>query len=288
MRKVFFFILLALIVFLCCWPLLKPQKGRVSLVFISQPIVVASLEPGKNLTLLALPDNLYLEVPGGLGNYRLGSVYQLGELEEKGGGGELLVKTISNYLALFIDGYVEISTADKDHLLGQLPLLLFKKGKTNLERWRLFKFWWQAERLRQDKIKYISLKETKILKKEKLPDDTEILTTENFRLDELMGKYFVDSQVKKEALKIEILNAAGRPGLAKKMARLVTNLGAEVINVGNYSVQYQTSSIKYQEKTIEKKYTLQKLEKILQVKAKREELGESRADILILVGKDYQ
>jgi len=288
MRKVFFFILLALIVFLFCWPLLKPQKGRVNLVFISQPIVVASLEPGKNLTLLALPDNLYLEVPGGLGHYRLGSVYQLGELEEKGGGGELLVKTISNYLALFIDGYVEISTADKDHLLGQLPLLLFKKGKTNLERWRLFKFWWQAERLRQDKIKYISLKETKILKKEKLPDDTEILTTENFRLDELMGKYFVDSQVKKEALKIEILNAAGRPGLAKKMARLVTNLGAEVINVGNYSVQYQTSSIKYQEKTIEKKYTLQKLEKILQVKAKREELGESRADILILVGKDYQ
>ena len=146
--------------------------------------------------------------------------------------------------------------------------------------------------MRSDKVKSIALAETNVLKKESLADGSEVLVTEFFRLDELVKKYFADSRIKKEGIKIEILNATDYPGLANQLARLVTNMGGEVISVANSSINPPadglTSSIQYQEKELKKNYTLQKLERILGVKAEIGEMAESRADLVILVGEDYR
>ena len=285
MRKKFFIIILLFVFAFGFWQVKKAEFVRMNFVFIAKTVAVVSLEPKRNLALFELPDNLYLELPHGFGYYQLGSVYELGELEDRGA--KLLEETMQNYLGAPIDGYIKLSNCSIAQLSNCLLLSLLGRGETSLNRWQIFKFWWEIKRLRFDKVKSIVLAETNILKKESLADGSEVLATEFFRLDELVKKYFDDSEIKKEAIKIEILNATNYPGLANQLARLVTNMGGEVISVSNSSIKYQVSSIKYQNESIKKTYTVRKLEKILKVKAEVGEIGESRADLVIFVGEDY-
>lgn len=253
------------------------------MVVNTDPIVVASLEPGKNLTILKLPENLFLELSRGFGHYQLGSVYELGELE--GRGGELLRETVQEYLGVPVDGYMKMPNSKQ--IPNSLLFLLTGRGETNLGRWDLLRAWWEIKKLRSDKMKSIDLQETDILKTLSLPDGSSVLETDFFRLDELVKKYFGDSKIKKEGIKIEVLNATGEQGLAKKMVRLITNMGGEVIAVGNAEKKQENSNMKCRDKSIKNTYTVQKLETILSAKAEVEEMAESRADVLILVGEDY-
>jgi len=296
MRKKIFVILLLFIFGLFFYqikkvrPLLWDGNSRISLVFALEPVVVASLEPGKDLTVFRLPENLYLRVPHGFGQYQLGSVYELGELEE--GGGELLRETVQEYLGVPVDGYIKIPNTkyqikNKKTVLNCLILLLPSRGETNLSKWDLLRLWWEIRKLRSDKVKFFDLGETNILTEKSLPDGSLIFETELFRLDELVRNHCIDHKIYEERLAIEVLNATDHSGLANRVARLMTNIGGDIVAVGNSNDKYQISNIKYQKKDLRKSYTVRKLEKILGVKAEVGEMGESRADLLILVGEDY-
>ena len=275
MRKKFFPFLLIFLFLFFLFQIKKVNIYRTNIILLSKPLTVISLEPKRNLIFLRLPDNLYLEVPPDLGKYRLSSVYRLGGLE--GRGEELLKAALEDYLAVPIDGWVKAPDFS----------LFLTKRETNFSKLNLIKIWWSMKRLRIDKIKSIDLDQTNVLKKEVLADGSEVWDTEFFRLDSLVKKYFSDSRMEKEGIKVEIRNGTKHLGLANKLARLITNLGGSVVAIGNSSIKHQASSIKYKKKSLGKSYTLRKLEKILAVKAELEMTEESRADLLIVVGEDY-
>jgi hypothetical protein len=297
MRKKPFLVLLLLVLGFLLIQIKKAKpsiwdgQSRINFVLSADQVGVVSLEPDKNMTIFLLPDNLYLDVPHGFGQYRVGAVYELGELEKKGG--ELLMETIQSYLGLPIDGYIRMANGEwriangKKFILNCLLLSLLRKGKTSFNHWDILRLGWQINKLRVDRIDLFDLVQTSILSEAKLADGSVILETEFFRLDEVAGQCCYDSKVRNEALSIEVLNATDFPGLANQFTRLVTNVGGTVVAIGNSSIKYQVSSIKYQKKELVKSYTLQKLEKILGVKAEVGERGESRADLLIIIGEDY-
>ena len=266
-------------------------SSRINLVIASGEVIVASLEPEKNLTLLKLPKNLYLDIPHGLGKYQLGSVYELGKLEKRGG--KLLRETIQDYLGVPTDGHIRTSIINhqsstiKKYILNCLVLSTLSRGETNFSKWDLIRLWWEIKKLRSDKVKFIDLEETNILLQAELPDGSLIWETEFFRLDELVKKYFSDQKIEKEGIEIEILNATEHLGLANKVSRLIANMGGGVVAIGNSEEKNETSKIKFRDETLKKSYTLKKLEKILQVKAEIGEMAESRADLLILIGEAY-
>ncbi len=291
MRKKLFIALLLLIFVFSFYQIrkspLSPWNGRsrLSLALTAEPSVVASLEPGKNLIILQLPENLYFDLPHGFGQYPLGSVYELGELE--GRGGELLREAMENYLGIPVEGWAKISNNHQCEMPNCLLLLLQGRGETNLNKLDLLRLWWEMKKLRADKVKVINLQETNILTEKSLHDGSLILETEFFRLDELVKKYFPDSQIKKEGIRIGVLNATDHLGLANKISRLVRNTGGEMISVGNAETKESISKIQCLDKNIKESYTVRQWEKILGGEAEIGEMGESRADVLILVGEYY-
>lgn len=266
-------------------------KSHLNLVLISSAVeaknaLVISLEPEKSLNILVLPDNLYLEVPYGYGQYQLGSIYPLGELE--GQAGKLMKATIQQSLAIPVEAYLKLSR----NCSGQEPAgccleALKGRGETDLSRWDLFRLWLKIKQLRQDEASRVNLIETSILKELELPDGTVVLKTESTLMDNLVKKFFSDRRVRDEALKIEILNATKYVGVANEVARLLDNIGGVVIGINNAEVKSQKSKIKSQDEKIKNSYTVKKLEKILGIEAETGEMGDSRADLLIILGEDY-
>jgi len=266
-------------------------SSRINFVFSAQTVAVASLETGNNLVIFKLPENLYLEVFHEFGQYQLGSVYELGKLEGKGG--ELLGETVQEYLGVPIGGYIRIANSkwqivnSKKFILNWLILSTLGRGETNFSQWDLLRFWWSIKSLRSDKVIFIDLEETNILSEKRLPDESLIFETEFFRLDELVGKYFKNSRIEKEGIEVEILNATEHLGLANRVARLVMNMGGEIISIGNADNKIRNSKFEIRNEEIKKSYTVRKLEKVLGIKAEIGEMDKSRADLLILIGEDY-
>lgn len=257
--------------------------GKSRLNFVLNNFVF-SLEPEKSLTILSLPVNLYLEVPHGYGQYQLGSVYELGQLENRGE--ELLKETIQQNLAIPVEAYGQMIN-DQCSMLNCFLFLLQGRGETDLSRWDLVRLWLAIRKLRADKITEINLQETATLKELKLPDESIVLETEFTQLDSLIQRFFSDRQIREEALKIEILNATEQPGLANQLARLINNIGGGVISINNAESASWRTKVKITNEEWKDFYTVKKLEKILGIEAEVGEMENSRADLLIILGTDY-
>lgn len=101
-------------------------------------------------------------------------------------------------------------------------------------------------------------------------------------LDNLVGYLVSDPQIEKDNQTIKIVNGAGVSGLGNRLARLITNMGGNVIIVATSDSPVSKSFISYID---DKTYTVNRLEKILGYKATK---GTDNAvsDITITIGED--
>lgn len=270
-------------------------KSRLTLTLDSNPILVASFDPGdKTLNFLSIPPHTYLEVIHGYGFYKAESIWKLGELEK--GGGELLAGSLQEYLGVPVDGWVTTrllktqasteGTEMKSFFLNNLVELIKNGDGANLTRWDLVRLWWGVRGVRFDKTKLVDLGKTNAVAEVTLPDGTIALEPDPLRLDQLVTRLFSDKKIKKEALSIGVYNATEYPGLAKKAARIIDNIGGQVIEVGDWKMRSEKCEVRG-EKKLANTYTARKLLKIFDCQYGNGEMGESRAEIAIILGQDY-
>ncbi|MEI6462985.1 MAG: LCP family protein [bacterium] len=104
------------------------------------------------------------------------------------------------------------------------------------------------------------------------------------KFDEYIKNEFSDTKIQREQARVEVQNASGTSGLATKVARFVSNSGAEVSRVGNFGIEVPKTTVyvKDQNKFAE---TVNFLENLLTNAEFRFESPEklSTADILIIV-----
>lgn len=100
--------------------------------------------------------------------------------------------------------------------------------------------------------------------------------------DKIISEIFSDPKIVSEDLRIEVVNATGVYGVGNEVARLLTNLGANVIFVKTANEINDVSNIYYANS---KKYTLLRFEKLLGFPSLKTE-GKSISDIQIVIGKD--
>ncbi len=131
-----------------------------------------------------------------------------------------------------------------------------KTVRTNLTRWQLFEFWWTIR----------GLEESKFIETEDLSE----------------------VRIRAERLKVIILNGSGQAGLASEISKWVSNLGVEVIAVGNSEGAERLNlgrenKIKAYNLSHDSR-TVQRLEQMLDAEAEFiESQGAQRADIVITV-----
>lgn len=279
-------------------------KSRLTVALNSTPILLASYDPvEKTLNFLAIPPNTYIETIHGYGFYKAESIWRLGELEKHGG--ELLAGSLQEYLGVPIDVYASINnlefiinnSEELGDFLAEAIMKLFRYGgNTNLTRWDLVRLWWGIRGVRFDKTKLIDLGETNAVEEITLPDETRALEPDPLRLDQLVAKLFSDRRIKEEGFSIGVYNNTQYPGLAKKAARIINNIGGQVIEVRDWEIrsekpQPRQTGLGKCEVRSEKKsasaYTVRKLIKIFDCQYGGREMGESRVEVAVILGEDY-
>lgn len=270
----------------------------------AQNISLISFQPKEDrIVLLKLSKEIYFEAPKGFGFWTLGSVYKLGQVENPPIGGRLLQLSASKLLGLPIDGIIILNT-DKQASqlltnLHQNPLLalgLIKDVQTNLSPLQTIKLFWSLSQVRKDKIITLDLAQSSITESKLLPDSSRVLGVDTVKLDYFIRQNMSDRSILEEEAAVAIFNGTQIPGLAQQAARMVANMGGNVLWTGNLEQDLEKSAviISGEETLLPNSLTVKRLSQIFAPHCLMEpcqssdpKVTSSRAQINIILGEDY-
>ena len=219
-------------------------KTSLNIAFKYKGISVVSYDPAAGtMVILNVPNDAYLDLPKGYGQWRIGSAYDLGQEENPPVGAELLKQSLSKLLGLPIDGFIAVkderSASSIDQLLlnmhgNPFKIIGFIKGaQTDFTPVETFQLLGAISKVRPDKVTTLDLASSSITSSELLPDSSRVLGVDTIALDLFVRNHMADSTISQEQETIAIFNATNHPGLAADAAREVTNLGGDVISTTN-------------------------------------------------------
>lgn len=271
-------------------------KFNINLLVRSSDISLLSYNSKDNkVTIINVPDETFLQVPNGFGSWQLRSIYGLG-------GDKLLKETLTNFFAIPIDGFIDLSVLKPPQSAAQLVDTLRKNPisgvnllasiKTDLTMWELLQLKQGVSSVRFDKIRTLDLLKFNILDKENLADGTPVFTADPIKLDSILSD-LQDPAIVSEHKSIAVFNATNHPQLAQKWARLITNLGGNVIITSNAKSTLQKTQVLGEQSS-----TLKRLQQIFdldcsnspkcgKISSTDEDIVSSRAQINLFLGEDY-
>lgn len=238
---------------------------KINLALIGEESVsIFSLE-GSDSRLLEFSFQEKADLPRGFGEYELGKVYRLGELEKRGG--QLTLETFQNSLNIPVMGYFYQDGLNTENFTSPayfkkiVNQSIKKRVKTNLRLADLLILYFRGKKL-----------SPVLFKKYQYKDGP--------------GDFFKDEQIRREALAVEILNGTQHQGLAQKAAVFWENLGGRVIRVADYNEQL-TKSLLVVRGGSNKSYSYKIIKKFFKPDYRELNEGESRADMTLILGEDY-
>lgn len=261
----------------------------------AKDLALLSYNPAdRKITIIGIPNETLLEVPGGFGKWQAGSIYDLGESEERGRGSKLLRVSIADFFGLPIDGFLQFEGPDleknsrdlvedlRQNYFSGLGLLL--NLKTDLTLLELIRFKVGLTTIRFDKVKVLDLLSLGILDRDFLADGTPIFSYDPVKIDSISSK-LSDPKIVSEHKTIAVFNSTDHPQIAQKGARIITNLGGNVIITANFEVKTKVNKVFGEESK-----TLRRLSQIFDSGGKKDEKAgspSSRAQINVLLGEDF-
>jgi len=266
---------------------------NINLLVRNPHISLLSYNPKEEkIIILNIPDELFLDVPFGFGKWQLRAVYELGQTQKGMGGDRLLKDTLTSFFAVPIDGFLDFSslqpsksTSEIVEILRSNPfsgLNLLSFLKTDLTVWELLRLRLSLSSVRFDKVKELDLLGLGILERENLSDGTQVLITDSIKLDSVLSG-LADPAIVSEHKTIAVFNATDKVQLAGKWARLITNLGGNVIIINNAKERLKKTAVWGEESL-----TLKRIRQIFcDTINSPEDVTSSRAQINLFIGEDY-
>lgn len=287
--------------------------SRFTIVFNSDPLVLLSLEPRTHkAVLLSIPVDTILNVPSGFEEYKVSSVYQLGNLEKNKNGGKLLSKAIENTFGIAVDRYVSersssftIPNAIKEDFLKikksyfsfmSLPksvvmaVTLKTKYDTNLTFVEMYHLWNGLRKMRGDEFSYQDLSDSTLLVESKLPDQTTVRRVNGEILDSFIDDKFQDQRIRTENVTIAIINAAEKDKLATQMGKVLKYIGGNVLRKSTASNPDDNGcNIYVTQRSLEKSIVVSWLKRkyLCQVIFENDQDTVEQTDINIFLGKGF-
>lgn len=241
--------------------------SRVNLIFITAKpsIAILSLEKSRGIV-VDLPIQDEVEVTRGFGKYKLGKVFELGELEGKGG--ILLKETVWENFHLPILGYIYVEAGkfeDLSKLKGWQKIILEAikgEAKTDFSKIDLILLYIKSLRIKNEFYKTVGYSRS--------------------------SDYFRDEKISSEALAVTILNASSGSQLAQRWSLLWEKIGGRVIRVANSEKETEEFCLINYADSIEKSYTVSYLKKLFGcMRAFGRETETGRDDVVLIFGRDY-
>ncbi len=172
-------------------------------------------------------------------------------------------------LEIPIDGFIESKNLDLNQKVNSLffkSALNYQHLKTNLTIIDLFKLYFSTMGVADGDI---------ITKKVGYQ-------MEGAEIDKILNRLVADELIEKDNQTIQVVNGTDIIGLGNRLARLITNMGGDVIIVATSDSPKKKSVISYMNN---KTYTVKRLEKVLGYPAVQED-SNAISDISIIIGED--
>jgi hypothetical protein len=284
-RKYVFTILVGLTLLLA-WLVVNRSSNwdgttRVSMVVPDEEdVMVLVFDPFTgSIARVSLPGDTELEAAGGMGVWRVGSLWELGQSE--GLGGELLANTISKSLGLPVEhwGSGEMVGFGK----GKFAALkaLFSVGESSLplpDRVKLFAFAFGVD---GGGIYDVELKKTGYLQYTQISGGDEGYRARS-RMPTSLRALFSVPEISEEAQKIMVVNQTGEWGYAKYVSGVVDGLGGRVLSISDTDEVDSDCEILYKKESV----TLKVLAEVLGCSESSAPVQGS-FDLEVVIGKRF-
>lgn len=228
-------------------------------------VYLMSLLPREHsLVVLSFPEELKVDAIGGYGEWRIGSIYRLGELE--GVGGILLRKSIAEFLGTHLDGWLlvphELLPASQNPqkvLRKALVEALGRREMTNLGIYDLVRILLTTYTLEQASTRSINLADTGVLERDPDPDNTYSWRPDVALLDRLTQELLNHPEMVREDMPIAVVNSTAHRGLGKQVARTIRNMGGDVVSITDLTTDEEGSVLRIEGRQLEESETVRQL-----------------------------
>jgi len=185
----------------------------------------------KDLTLIEIPKNTQVEAAKGLGIWKIGSIWELGENENISG--DLLVATVIKSFLIPVDNWVSNdSFLIKEKNVPGLIGLIFKRNDSNinlLERIRIVRFLLSIKN--KDIMKY-NLQDTSVIRESNLKDDTPGFIITGSKPQNIYS-LFADRVFLEKSFRVIIRQPYGGSNLTKELVEILETIGSKPTIMGS-------------------------------------------------------
>lgn len=277
-------------------------QSNINLVVMGKTVSILSFDPkNSQIVIIEISPETYIDVSGGFGSWQLRAIYSLGQAEATPKGPKLLKQSLETFLAIPIDGFIYLENSPQQSAqqfvenLRKSPLALGQylgKFQTDLTPIELIRLSHGLLRVRFDKIYAFNLENEELLERNILADGTKALIGDPIKIDGFVLAHLTDSLIVEEQITVAVYNGTNYPGLAQRAARMISNIGGNVIILTNTEVKNIEKSFVIADGS---SYTRKRLEQIFAPNC-QENLScvmidpntlNSRAQINLFLGKDY-
>jgi hypothetical protein len=181
---------------------------------------------------------------------------------------DIKLPEVGRFLEIPIDGFISFKSQDLNlntEALFTKALFDFKNVKTNLTIFDLLKLAISAKSIPENSV-----------------NTREIGNIKSSDADKIVGRMVIDDLMEKDYQTIQIINGTQVSGFGSRLARLITNMGGNVILVMTENSPRKKSVITYIDK---RTYTVERLQKLLGYDVVKEP-SNAMSDVTIIIGED--
>ncbi len=258
---------------------------RFNVVVSASNTFVISVNPkAATASKVGLPDDLYVSsVAHGYGQYTITKVFDVGQLDRRGG--EVLSDTVSDYLGIPIDGYVRLPKTASGEIHNVFSAVMFavQARQTDLSFFDRILFAWSLARMRYDKVDVVDL--GKSASPLLLADGSTGVGLEKEVVDSLLVDEFLETKIRQEDLRIQVVNSTEYAGLGSRGARILTNIGMKVVSVDTTDLPVDKCQLRMDPK-LKNSITVLRIESVFACEVGSPVNG-AKGDVVVVLGTNY-
>ena len=245
---------------------------------------------------MTIPSDITIDGVRGYGPYTVSALWKLEVLDHKEKG--LLSQSMEEALGIPIPwifdasslhdearGFDAIALVRRMVSFPALRGLADRSYRTTVPFWTYLTLVWNILFLRVDQFTLLTVDRSRVSTEETLPDGTTMYRFDPSRIDAVIGHAFEDERIRRESLRVSVLNTTQTSTLGTRVGRLLGHKGAIVVNVGNQLPETDRCILLGSEKNVSSitaKFILYHYHCIAKVTQE-----EGSADLEIRIGSQY-
>ena len=248
-RRLFvFFVSVIITLGILAWWRTPSSPIRNSIVFIGEPIVIASWDTKRSqYVILTIPSDIRLEALHGYGSYSLASLWKLDMLEKRHG--SLFLPSLVENFTIPIQWYSihgkGVGRTNEDivqFVRGQLSLVSLLRSvvvrSSSLTLIDTVRVWMVTRAIDASTTRVFDFRSRSIGSEMSFPDGSRAVQLDLKMYDGIVGDVFGSVELRKDAIRLAIYNTTLMLGIGSRVARVIEQLGGYIVFVGNDDVLY--------------------------------------------------